>query len=136
MLERIVLKEKIECPKRDKVNMTAQSKMTFLEQWRKANAMMLLDGGLSVPSEGVEESKFFTGIIFSPSYCKNAVPELQDLDKLMVVTLNLANIHCISCMGRPQIATPSLLHLGFSLETSAEKGGLSSSQLLRSGTRR
>ena len=33
-----------------------------------------------------------------------------------------------------QIATPSLLHLVFSLETNAKKGGLSSSQLFRSGT--
>ena len=41
--------------------------------------MLLMDGGMSVPAEGVEESKFVTGIIFSPSYCKDAVPELQDL---------------------------------------------------------
>ena len=50
MLERIVLKEEIELQKRDKVNMTKQSKMTFLEKWRKENAMMLMDGGLSVPA--------------------------------------------------------------------------------------
>ena len=41
--------------------------------------MMLMDGGLSVPAEGVGESTFFTGIIFSPKYCKDAVPELQDV---------------------------------------------------------
>ena len=39
MLERIVLKEEIERQKRDKVNMIAQSKNTFLEKWREANAM-------------------------------------------------------------------------------------------------
>jgi hypothetical protein len=62
--------------------MTAQAKQTFLEEWREANAMLLMDGGLSVPAEGVEESKFFTGIIFSPSYCKDAVPALQDLNQV------------------------------------------------------
>ena len=56
--------------------------MTFLEQWRKANAMMLMDGRLSVPAEGVEEFKFFTGIIFSTNYCKYAVPELQDVQQV------------------------------------------------------
>ena len=54
MLERIVLKEKIEGQKSDKVNMTAQAKQTFLEQWRESNAMMLMDGGMSVTAEGVE----------------------------------------------------------------------------------
>ena len=49
---------------------------------RKENAIMLMDGGMSIPAEGVEESKFFTGIIISPNYCKDAVPELQDLKQV------------------------------------------------------
>ncbi len=79
MLERVVLQEEIELQKMNKVNMTAKEKQTFLEEWREENALLLKDGGLSLPAEGVEESKFFTGIIFSPSYCKDAVPELQDV---------------------------------------------------------
>jgi hypothetical protein len=77
MLERTVLKKEIDRQKRGKVNMTSQSKMTFLEKWRKSNAMMLMSGGLAVPAEGEEESEFFTGIIFSPKYATDAVPELQ-----------------------------------------------------------
>jgi hypothetical protein len=79
MLERVVLSEEIELQKLNKANMTAKEKQTFLEEWREENALLLMDGGLSVPAEVVEESKFFTGIIFLPSYCKDAVPELQDL---------------------------------------------------------
>jgi hypothetical protein len=79
MLERVVLQEEIELQKMNQVNMTAEQKQKFLEEWREANASMLMDGGLSLPAEVGEESKFFTGIIFSPSYCKDAVPELQDL---------------------------------------------------------
>ena len=35
MLERIVLKEEIDCQKREKVNMMANEKMAFLEKWRE-----------------------------------------------------------------------------------------------------
>ena len=38
MLERIVLKEEIDCQKREKVNMKGNEKMAFLEKWREKNA--------------------------------------------------------------------------------------------------
>jgi len=99
MLERIVLKEEIERQKGEKVNMTAKAKLTFLEEWREANALLLKDGRLSLPAEGVEESKFFTGIIFSPSYCKDAVPELQDVYQVDACHLEFGKYTLYSLYG-------------------------------------
>ena len=42
MLEQIVLKEEIDRQKREKVNMTANSKMAFLEKWSEKNAKMMV----------------------------------------------------------------------------------------------
>ena len=77
MLERIVLKEEIDCQKREKVNMKENEKMAFLEKWREKNAKMLIDGGLALTADGQEQSKFFNGIFLSLKYTKEAVPQLQ-----------------------------------------------------------
>ncbi len=50
MLERVVLSEEIELQKMKKVNMTAKEKQTFFEEWREANSMFLMNGGLSLPA--------------------------------------------------------------------------------------
>ena len=99
MLERVVLQEEIELQKMNKVNMTANEKQTFLEEWREDNALLLMDGGLSLPAEGGEESKFFTGIIFSPSYCKDAVPELQDVYQVDACHLEFGKYTLYSLYG-------------------------------------
>ena len=70
MLEQIVLKEEIDRQKREKVNMKANEKMAFLEKWREKNAKMLINGGLALTADGLEQSKFFNGIFFSPKYTK------------------------------------------------------------------
>jgi hypothetical protein len=83
MLEKMVVTE--ESNKRKGVGdlMTRQDKVTYLKSWKVANMQMLIDAGLDPVTQGIMEghttSKFVSGLFFSTSAAKNAVPLLQQV---------------------------------------------------------
>ena len=63
--------------------MTKQEKVAYLKSWKVANMQMLIDDGLDCVTKGIMEghttSKFVSGLLFSTSASKNAVPLLPQV---------------------------------------------------------
>ncbi len=77
MLERVVLSDHMHKNKAGGKLMTNAEKIEFVSNWKLENKEVLEDGGLGEPELGAVPLKFFSGILFSTSGARMAVPFLQ-----------------------------------------------------------
>ncbi len=77
MLERVVLSDLIHKNKVEGKLMTKDEKIECVTNWKLKNKEVLVDGGLGEPETGAVPLKFFSGILFSTSGARKAVPFLQ-----------------------------------------------------------
>jgi hypothetical protein len=77
MLECVVLSDQIRKNKAEGKLMTKGEKIEFITKWKLTNNDVLEDGRLGEPKLGAVPLKFFSGILFSTSGARKAVPFLQ-----------------------------------------------------------
>ncbi len=81
ILERMVVAEESNKRKAHGNLMTKQDKISYLKSWKVKNIQMLIDGGLDRVTHGAvhghSPSSFVTGLFFSTSAARKAVPLLQ-----------------------------------------------------------
>ena len=99
MLEKVYLDDEIAKQKMKNVNMTAASKREFIMTWRNVNSSMLQEIGLGLPVPGQPTYPFFSGIFFSPSYTKSALPYLQQVFQADACHTSFGKYTMYTCYG-------------------------------------
>ncbi len=123
MLEHMVLSDHMHKNKAEGKLMTKAEKIEFVSNWKLENKEVLEDGGLGEPKLGAVPLKFFSGILFSTSGARKAIPFLQQVFQADACHMNLESILCIPVMVSLLIATLIQLHSEFSLVMKTRKVG-------------
>jgi hypothetical protein len=99
MLERVVLSDHMGKNKAEGKLMTKAEKIEFVSNWKLENMEVLEDGGLGEPQLGAVPLKFFSGILFSTSGARKAVPFLQQVFQADACHMNFGKYTLYSCYG-------------------------------------
>jgi hypothetical protein len=99
MLERIVLGEEIMKHKASGILMTREEKMLYMMKWKTDHGKMLLDGGLGTLPPGCPVPSFVSGVLFTISASKKAVPHLQQVFQADAAHMSFGEYALYSCYG-------------------------------------
>jgi hypothetical protein len=79
--------------------MTKVEKIDFITKWKLENKEVLEDGELGEPQLGDVPHKFFSGILFSTSGARKAVPFLQQVFQADACHMSFGKYTLYSCYG-------------------------------------
>ena len=103
MLEKMVLQEEINKRKAASEMMTKQEKIMYLKEWKAANIQMLIDGGIHRETQAMIHAhnppSFVSGLFFSTSAAKKAVPHLQQVFQCDAAHVNFGKYMIYSIYG-------------------------------------
>ncbi len=106
----IVLKEEMDRKKADKLDMSRDEKVKYVNKWKKDNDAFLCD---AFGSEDGPQFKFLTGIFMSPSTSKEQFPFLQEVLQADAAHMSFGKYTLYSVYGTN--ANGTMLALGFAL---------------------